>query len=718
MADDIETVKALLLKPEIMQYFTQHMKELPQQLQTAFSTIVSGGQKATETVKNVATAAQAMTKDISQSNPIVKDLISGFQSLNGVSLDDVGLGIFHTNKGLSEGAIKAAEFIGAFSGKLPIADALNAAGDQAKIATASLVENADAFNKNVLSKFGKGGEEVGELIRNLYAVAEPAKKFEESMTAMQISSGNLNGFLSEVGKKFETLPNYAQKFSDVTVQVGNATGTSSVEVAKYAMKLGQIPGAMEQTIRSFESGTANITLLQGAMTIATATGQSFDQVFDRMNERYRTFNTSGEDVLKQFSRMAQVSRDLQMPMDIVKNALSKNSEEFKYLGDNTLSSIGLLERFGTALAGKMGTGAIADLTSSMISNMNRLDTAQNAFLSKSSGGPGGLRGAAQIQQLKEEGKTEEIFDMFKQSLNKQFGGKIVTRDEAAQDERAAGQYYKQVQLLTTGPTKLAGSEAEANRLLQMMKEDKGYDKSKTPEKALHDTMQVGHDIQKRHLDELLLIRNSVAGIANNMSIRQYTNVRELLGSEGTNKSSFVETMMRDQGIKAGDAAKSRGRHPDQIISDFVEDPAKILHGNLAAGLKATFEDGKEQFGGILDRIGLTKFIPKQLLSSESDSTPKREMPQAKQQVVQAMSRAEDKEGRTTAHAHSPVEVRQQKNNNGRIDVVSHHICSACKKTIDSQLVASVVEGVVKSNNASAITNSIGVPIANTPSSYQ
>ena len=53
---DIETAKALLTKPEVMEYFIQHVKELPQQMQTFFSTVSSGGLKATETFKNIGTS--------------------------------------------------------------------------------------------------------------------------------------------------------------------------------------------------------------------------------------------------------------------------------------------------------------------------------------------------------------------------------------------------------------------------------------------------------------------------------------------------------------------------------------------------------------------------------------------------------------------------------------------------------------------------------------
>lgn len=704
---DIETAKALLLKPEVMQYFVQHIKELPQQTQAFFSSVIAGGQKSTDAIKAVGTAAESMTKDISNSNPIIQGLISKFELLNGVSFDHVVQGIFGLNKGLTESTIKAGEFYLALSGKIPIADTLQAAGDQAKITTAGLVETADVLGKHFETIAGKTGKEFAEVIHNISAVAEPAKRFEESMTAMQISSGNLSKFLQEVGSNFEGLPRYAQKFSDVTTSVGNATGMTSAEVAKYAMQLGKIPGALEQTIKSYESGAAGTTILQGAIAVATAAGVSHSDVIEEMSKKYRAFNTSGEDVLKQFSRMAQVSRDVNMPMDLVKGAVERTSQEFKYLGDNTLASINILERFGSSLEGKLGVGAISELASNVISSMNRLDTAQSAFLSKSSGGPGGLRGAVQIEQLKAEGRTDELFDMVKQSLNKQFGGKIVTREDAAQDERAAGQYYKQVQLLTQGPTKMASSSAEAAALLQMMKEDKGYDKSKTGDKALKETMELGQDIQKRHLDQLLLIRNSVSAIANSAAIRQYDNVRAMTGSEGPAKSMFISSMMKEESLAAGDKAKNFGRDPHAIISQTVEDPTAILHGRFKDGIGAIMSDAKGSLSKMIEEVGFTRFIPKAFLNESPQVSSQREMPQSKQQVVQTMQKVEDKEGKSIPHVHTPVPATHS-GQGGRVDVVSHHICSSCKKTIDSQLIASVVGGAIQeSENAKRMAQMLG-----------
>jgi len=691
---DIETAKALLLKPEVMEYFNKHMKDLPQQLQSFFASAASGGLKATESVKNVGAAIQTMTKDISESSEHLKGLISGFEALHNISLDHAIQGLFGLNKGLSESAIKVAEFYAAMSGKMPISDTLQAAGDQAKVTTASLVETANSINDHFAKIGNKAGQEFMQVVKNISAVAEPAKRFEESMTAMQISSGNLNKFLQEVGSNFEGLPRYAQKFSDVTTSVGNATGMTSAEVAKYAMQLGKIPGALEQTIKSYESGAAGTTILQGAITVATAAGVSHSDVIEEMSKKYRIFNTSGEDVLKQFSRMAQVSRDVNMPMDLVKGAVERTSQEFKYLGDNTLASINILERFGSSLEGKLGVGAISELASNVISSMNKLDTAQSAFLSKSSGGPGGLRGAAQIEQLKSEGRTDEIFDMVKQSLNKQFGGKIVTREEAAQDEKAAGQYYKQVQLLTQGPTKMASSSAEAAALLQMMKEDKGYDKSKTGDKALKETMELGQDIQKRHLDQLLLIRNSVSAIANSVAIRQYDNVRSMTGSEGPAKSMFVSSMMKEESLAAGEKAKNAGRDPHAIISQAVEDPTAILHGRFKDGVSAIMSDAKGSLGKMMEEVGFTRFIPKAFLNEGPQAPSQREMPQSKQQVVQTMQKVEDKEGKSVPHVHTPVPAAHG-GQGGRVDVVSHHICSSCKKTIDSQLIATVIGGAIQ-----------------------
>jgi hypothetical protein len=105
---------------------------------------------------------------------------------------------------------------------------------------------------------------------------------------------------------------------------------------------------------------------------------------------------------------------------------------------------------------------------------------------------------------------DEVFADVEQTLKQMMGGQLVTLEQAATDQGAAAQMTKQVQMLTSGPLKIAGSEAEAFKILEAF--SKGgmpsmEDVKGKPEDVLADTVKTGNQIQEHQLDALNVVRN-------------------------------------------------------------------------------------------------------------------------------------------------------------------------------------------------------------------
>jgi hypothetical protein len=129
--------------------------------------------------------------------------------------------------------------------------------------------------------------------------------------------------------------------------------------------------------------------------------------------------------------------------------------------------------------------------------MKGMNISQQAFVSGMSGGPGGLRGAFQMDNLIRQGKFDELRQKVEATIRK-MTGPIVSLDEAQRSESAAAQYTRQIQLLQQGPLgQMAKTRPEAEALLQAMRDGKKLPTTgKSADDSLLDTMKRGQKWQE------------------------------------------------------------------------------------------------------------------------------------------------------------------------------------------------------------------------------
>lgn len=413
------------------------------------------------------------------------------------------------------------------------------------------------LTQNVLPSFGISGPVTGiiEKIGAYESAADAARTFESSMISAAGASGRLNDMLNRTDG-LNTFDQFASLFVEKSANIGNATNQNAKDVMAWQQSLMQIKGGLDAIVPSIGYASEDMDALTAAITVSAGAGLKVKDTLDMMTSQYMNFGTAAEDSIEDVAKLAMVAQDLEVPLEKIKGGVNSVVSSLIYYKDNTEAAVNITSRLGSSLkeAG-MSPEAISKLTSAVAQNVAGMQLAQRAFLSQQAGGPGGLAGGYQIELLKQQGKLDEVQKMTEEALKKQFGGRVVTLDEAAQDEGAARQLAKQVQLATSGPTKVVDTEAQAFALFKAMKEGTTSDVLSGVD-AINQAAEQGKSRIARQESEINKLNNAAIIAASNASLMAAENSR--LVSEAFRATlENTESVLRTQPIA------------NKIISNFL-----------------------------------------------------------------------------------------------------------------------------------------------------
>lgn len=391
-----------------------------------------------------------------------------------------------------------------------------------------------------------------DVLNDMAKNSDAVKQAESSMIQVAAASGQLSEVLGETGDNYDLLERKMVAYSKMNTDVALATGLSTSQVEKFGSTLFQLPGALSANIMGASDGSRQYGLLDAALKTATGSGMSFKDVFGEITDLYNRFGDSTskgfEDSLRYVSALQDATNELKIPLQFIKSYTDQASASFKFFGNNSEAAIRVVERLGPALKNaKLGPEAIKEMLTDITGNLGSMNLAQRSFLSSSSGGAGGLQGGYQIELLKSQGKFDEIQKMAETSLMKQFGGRIVTLEDAAKDEGAARQLTKQVQLITSGPTKLVNNEAEAYKFFEAMKGGMTSPIAKDSDTLLQENLEKGAKFEERNNTLLNTISAYAQKIATNTQLSLNQTVRATIGpGEGdTGSAEIIRAQMRE-----------------------------------------------------------------------------------------------------------------------------------------------------------------------------
>jgi len=378
--------------------------------------------------------------------------------------------------------------------------------DELSNMTASLGKDS-----GILKGLGEAlGMTTDAVLPHLKKIAEGADQIlytQQGMLQAATSAGTVGNFYARGSFDVDKMNASAVKLGDNLVNVTAATTGNHDETVKMFGAFQKIPGAMQGITEGAAGSTGAMEKFTGMIRFAAGTNQSFGVVSSQVTRSINILGTSFEGAMENAARLSRVSRDLGIPLDIANTSMDELTNTFRTWGDTTRGSeqifSNLYQSFkDTGLGASEATRIIGDMTKSM----SNLGIAKEALISGRTGGPGGLQGAFQIEQLLSEGKTDEVLKKMQQSLRQAMGGgKIIDLKEAGTSQASGQQYAKQRGILASGAFGEFGKDAaSANKILEVM--SKGGDlnaKELSPiKKVLEDSKKDG-EAQQAQTNNLL-----------------------------------------------------------------------------------------------------------------------------------------------------------------------------------------------------------------------
>lgn len=425
----------------------------------------------------------------------------------------------------------------------------------------TVTANMDLLQKAMNALHLPGADLISKGIEGIISNANEAEKLETAYVALSAAGGDLGKVFDGQGGQLKDLSALTAAYTNTVAGAADATGLSVHQSMEFANAIKTIPGFMDQFVRTGAQGTDTTTALVESMKLMTGTGRSQSDVIKALNTAYDNLsqsqgkiNDGAQKGAEFLATVSSVSTGLKLRFDDVRSVMESVAEQFQFVGNETDAAARVLGRYTDALRETgLTSKASIDITQQMIKGINDLSVGTKAFMSLRAGGPGGLQGAFQIEQLLRQGKLDQVVQMAERNLRQAAGGRIVTQAEAASNPEAAAQFMRQRQLLQSGVFGIGGGmkDDQATRLLEAL--GKGdtlaaTKEIKTGQDALTAVTKQGTDIQTRNNNELktanrFLERNAIASeIMSGATIRQAFGAGA--GGEGPNAAALRQRMQR------------------------------------------------------------------------------------------------------------------------------------------------------------------------------
>ncbi len=491
--------------------------------------------------------------------------------------------------------------------------AVNTMGDQFEKLTTQM-GSWGAVTEKLMGSVPMSILRAGESIVKRYLEhAAAVEHLESSYLDMQAATGKLGSSFGETGLDAGKLNDAVAQFSARLIDAAGATGQSIDDVSRWAGALGEIPDVFNSVISATDKQGKQLDALTGALTLASGAHRDVKEVISAMTMAYEDLGqaqgkiTDGTDRgARLFAMMAETSQKLGLRFKDTQGYLATMAGTFKMLGDNTEGSAKILARFSSAL---QNTGLTAkqsvDVIQHMVGQMSQLEIGTKALVSARTGGPGGLQGAFQIDQLLRSGQVDKVASMMEKTLRQQFGGRIYSQEEAARSPQAAAGFFRQQQMLRSGAFGgLAKDDASATHILEALKQGPAATAEvlRSSQEAVSESLDKGEAVQERSYNVLTRINNSMdRGVA--IQEQQFMlQARDLLGIEGAKGAGDFLSSYKNQQIDAGQTEALQMPRSMQTMRDEgitqamggviggVSGEFKTFYDKMQSGLKQTSED--------------------------------------------------------------------------------------------------------------------------------
>lgn len=468
---------------------------------------------------------------------------------------------------------------------------------------------ADAI-KETLEKLGMAPRETEKLSKSLQEGKKAALDFAESiligadntlhyqnaMLQTAATQGGMQKLLEQTGRGFEHLNDVTAKQLDIMNKSMGATGLDKEHLQPYMDVLKNLPGGMTNFGDSMDIAGRKTSFLTAAIQYMHGSQRDMVKIAEDMSEAMNNYGLSTENALKYSARMSEVSETLGARVEDVQKAITQSSEAFKsfvYGGaDADAMTKGLAEGMEMYVNRLESVGVpvknAIEMTQNLQGAMSKLNVGQQAFMSQQTGGPGGMQGYFQMEQLMQKDPMAAQRKM--EEATRKMLGPIVSSQQAAQSQGAAEQRMRQLMILQQGPL---GAQAQdihqAGAILDSMSKGK-LDMSVIKQKGgLEETIKRGaafEDLSKTKVSQMNVTTDSVmltGGVVNLTTQQNAFTARSGKGggSDGSGRGINQEQINE---LKQFSAAQMDPSHMGSPIKQLIE-----LSSGLPRALKAQIQ---------------------------------------------------------------------------------------------------------------------------------
>lgn len=309
---------------------------------------------------------------------------------------------------------------------------------------------------------------MGSSIDNIVAATERVQDMERGFISLQAQTGSLGSVFDTTGKMAGTFDGTMVQFTKNIHDASAATGLSVGTITEAVKNLGQVPEALKTSVMGSKGPMSELVAVT---QIAAATGKNVTEVTREVASAYSELNLKGQGAIDFLSTIAATSSSLGVPLDDVTNSVNALAKSYAFLTNNTDGAVKAFSQFVPALreAGLSPQQAIK-MFDTMAASITQMNAASKSFLAQRSGLGSGLQGAFKIDQMIAEGKIDQVMQQMQKSLQRQFGGNVVTLDQASQSQQSAVQYQRQLEFLKSGAFGgMIKDDQQAAKLFQAMK---------------------------------------------------------------------------------------------------------------------------------------------------------------------------------------------------------------------------------------------------------
>lgn len=595
------------------------------------------------------------------------------------------------------------------------------------LSAASAADQADLKSKDD-GKKSKAAENVKAMISTMLQEAKNQEKLAQSILYQAGQTGTLDKLFERTGN-LDKFNEYVAKYSSIITQSGISTGLLREEVVKYYEMLNKVPGAVDQMVSGISGSGAS--MMDTMITISRGANIPFEKLSEIANKLRTDFNmtfgedqaSAGQEALEFMASMSKASRSLGLDFNLLENNISNISTAFSMYGNTSRDVISSYYQIAKSLEETgLSAKSSGEMAQSYIRHFSELTMVQKSYISQMSGGPGGLRGAFQIEEDLRKGDFKSVFEKFQSTIQRQVGP-IVSMEEATQSESAAAKRMQQIAILRAGPLgSLAKDETSAGRLLDAMAQSaKGLLPLEDASKSLEELVKTGEARQSRESNMATVVQAGFDEVTSLSEIIAYNTTQLAFGNKASGtligdvelQESIKEAMVKvsKKAAEAGAELRKKGK-PEQEATEIAGQSVVRAADIVTTATSGAFNQIKDTFGKINATLLSTIMgnneasVPAvATVASGTSGTSSALATAATTQVIPAAQQTKAEAAKASAEAKAGTSASTSTEQTVRSNV----ICATCNTTLIGQAIQYTTDCAIHGSQNTAATGTTPTP---------